>query len=451
MPNYAGTSTHNGFVFVNDGTGRFRDADASALPAGYYGSNTKNDDVLTFDIDGDGDEDVIISQGQRDPYYVGRHLQVLVNEGGRLVDQSWRLQGNEDRLGAFGHAEGAMYAVDVNRDGHLDLVDVTSGGNNIDAFRVFTNDGTGRFAAVDRSFYPTLGEGVNTHGQLPPFYPIDLGNPLGPDFVFFTHGGDGQTFAELTANLIRTTQAYWTGPNGINPADFGAPGFNEQFYLNTYADVAQAVSAGWFELGLAHYLAAGRTEGRAGSAPGTHVWFTPDGYEKVVSGNRSDYEIIIDTLGRIVVADQNGREEVHSALNRLHFDDGSLIFAAPTAAASVYPLYSAIFGRTPDRGGLDFWTSEVVRTGDISEIANIFIGSDEYVQRFGAATDDTAFLNALYQNILGRPADGAGLAFWRDALERGVVDRGDVAVGFAQSQEHLIALAPVMSDGLWVL
>ena len=57
-----------------------------------------------------------------------------------------------------------------------------------------------------------------------------------------------------------------TGPNGIDPAKYGAPGFNEFYYLLHNEDVANAVSNGSYVSGLAHYLAYGRAEGRASNA-----------------------------------------------------------------------------------------------------------------------------------------------------------------------------------------
>jgi Ca2+-binding RTX toxin-like protein len=88
--------------------------------------------------------------------------------------------------------------------------------------------------------------------------------------VFFSSAGDGQTFDALRVNLLKAIQPLGTGPGGSNPAQLGAPGFNEQYYLNTYLDIAAAVRDGAVESGLAHYLLHGRFEGRAAFAP--HTW-----------------------------------------------------------------------------------------------------------------------------------------------------------------------------------
>jgi predicted phage tail protein len=61
--------------------------------------------------------------------------------------------------------------------------------------------------------------------------------------------------------------ALGTGPNFVDPATLGVPGFNEFFYLRHYPDAASAVQAGQYTSGLAHYLAVGRARGYLPSAP----------------------------------------------------------------------------------------------------------------------------------------------------------------------------------------
>ena len=41
-----------------------------------------------------------------------------------------------------------------------------------------------------------------------------------------------------------------TGPFGLDPADFGVPGFNEFFYLRTYPEALRAVELGEYASGL---------------------------------------------------------------------------------------------------------------------------------------------------------------------------------------------------------
>jgi hypothetical protein len=62
--------------------------------------------------------------------------------------------------------------------------------------------------------------------------------------------------------------------------------------------------------------------------------------------------------------------------------------------------------------------------------------SSEFINRYGALTD-TGFVDALYQNVLGRLPDQAGLNFWLDQLEHQGQTRAVVLVGFAESPENV--------------
>ncbi len=77
--------------------------------------------------------------------------------------------------------------------------------------------------------------------------------------------------------------------------------------------------------------------------------------------------------------------------------------ASPSSTAWVDSLYRALFGRDPDPEGLEFWASEVDRTGD-------HLGTAVRV----AASNEGRLHNVddLYRAYLGRPADPDGAAFW---------------------------------------
>lgn len=79
-------------------------------------------------------------------------------------------------------------------------------------------------------------------------------------------------------------------------------------------------------------------------------------------------------------------------------------------------LYVAVFGRAPDKAGLDFWMARANSTTDVFQtIANGFVQHPVFTQVYGNLTG-SAFVNALYTNILGGPGDAAGVAFWTGQL-----------------------------------
>jgi hypothetical protein len=103
-------------------------------------------------------------------------------------------------------------------------------------------------------------------------------------------------------------------------------------------------------------------------------------------------------------------------------------------AFQVTQLYERYLGRTPDAAGLEGWVSYMESGATANDVAELILGSDEYSARAGGS--DFAFMNALYQNVLGRTAGGAELSGWLSALAEGA-SRTQVAEALLQSPEHI--------------
>lgn len=103
-------------------------------------------------------------------------------------------------------------------------------------------------------------------------------------------------------------------------------------------------------------------------------------------------------------------------------------------------LYRAVLRRTPDQAGLAFWLDRR-RTGgwSLARTAEFFVRSDEFVDRYGAL-GNRAFVTLIYTDVLGRPGDPDGIAFWTAQLDARRRTRGQVLIGFTESAEHRTAL-----------
>lgn len=104
--------------------------------------------------------------------------------------------------------------------------------------------------------------------------------------------------------------------------------------------------------------------------------------------------------------------------------------SASGRAAVIVRLYLAVFQREPDRAGFDYWTGLAAPT---AAVADYFANSPEFEARYGALSDDR-FVERVYQNVMGRASDRAGLEYWTTILRSGV-DRGAVMLGFSESPE----------------
>ena len=115
----------------------------------------------------------------------------------------------------------------------------------------------------------------------------------------------------------------------------------------------------------------------------------------------------------------------------------SFFFRSPEfnlSGSYITKLYLAIMLRDPDYGGWTGWFSYLRAGHSQTEILNQFLGSQEFQLRYGSL-DNTAFVTLVYNNVLNRAPDPAGLAQWVAWLNAGTYSRADVMNGFITSPE----------------
>ena len=281
-----------GFILINDGTGDFNEEEPILLPKGLEGTNNKVDDMVTGDINGDGFPDVIIASGKYNPYYVDRDIQILINENGTKFNDETNTRIINLRDDNSGHPEGAIYLIDFNDDGHLDIIDfqqnVENGlakdtltpGTEFPYFHtgisIFVNDGEGYFTAIEKDITKGIDNVSFKNGA---WSPVDFGSDYGVGFVFTM--GIQQGFApnnDYTDNnaiygvsTVRTTEKVYAGPDLKNPAKDGFPGFDENYYLRVNSGAKASVDNGEYSSALEHYKSVGKSENLQTFAKGTKV------------------------------------------------------------------------------------------------------------------------------------------------------------------------------------
>jgi hypothetical protein len=114
-------------------------------------------------------------------------------------------------------------------------------------------------------------------------------------------------------------------------------------------------------------------------------------------------------------------------------------------------LYQAALVRTPDISGLRFWVNRSRNGTQLRSIASSFAGSREFQRRYGSLTN-RQYVQQIYQNVLGRPGDPSGIAFWTKRLDTRKETRGGVLAGFSESAEHVRRTDPQMQPAAaWFL
>ena len=103
----------------------------------------------------------------------------------------------------------------------------------------------------------------------------------------------------------------------------------------------------------------------------------------------------------------------------------------------MFRLYNAAFARFPDADGLAYWI-DVFGSGTNTkrELANSFLGSEEFSERYGSNVSDSLYVDTLYTNVLGRLPDAEGKAYWLGQLSSGRETRAEALLGFAESTEN---------------
>jgi len=169
----------------------------------------------------------------------------------------------------------------------------------------------------------------------------------------------------------------------------------------------------------------------------------------VYRGARSLYTATLNGTD-LAVTDSTGLDgaDLLSLVERLQFSDLNLAFDIGGTAGQTYRLYQAAFARTPDIGGLSFWISQMDKGAALPQVSAAFIGSAEFVSKYGANPSNGDFVTLLYQNVLGRAPDAGGLAFWVNQLDGGTITRPDTLIGFSESTENQMALIGVLQQGI---
>ena len=180
--------------------------------------------------------------------------------------------------------------------------------------------------------------------------------------------------------------------------------------------------------------------------------FLISGEYKQASTGLTDAQFVDVLYGQILgrTGDGGGRQFWNSYLDQggtrdstvTGFTDSSEFqskYAAQSSAAYVEALYEHVLGRSGDGGGLVAWAGlldshAMTRTG----MARAFTGSAEFQAKY-VAPSDASFVDGLYENALGRRADAGSLQAWMNTLVHGT-SRADVAVSIVESveaQRHL--------------
>ena len=144
-----------------------------------------------------------------------------------------------------------------------------------------------------------------------------------------------------------------------------------------------------------------------------------------------------------------------TGVSSLQFQDQALSVANDIAATFnqvkgiddvsgvVCRLYNAAFARLPDAEGLENWINGNNSGGmTYATSAQEFSSSQEFQNRYGVNTTNTQYITTLYNNVLERSPDAAGLANYQSLLANGKA-RGALLLDFSESPENRVLFTQV--------
>lgn len=101
-------------------------------------------------------------------------------------------------------------------------------------------------------------------------------------------------------------------------------------------------------------------------------------------------------------------------------------------------LYVGFFHRAPDYSGLKFWKQKALNNRDRSgsssdavlrEIAEGFAQHPIFTRTY-SDLNNTAYVEEIYRNVLGRDGDPQGIQWWSHRIEEGELNRADMVSEF---------------------
>lgn len=120
----------------------------------------------------------------------------------------------------------------------------------------------------------------------------------------------------------------------------------------------------------------------------------------------------------------------------------SFMNSAEYKAHYITTVYQLFLERAPDASGLAYWTNKMGDpgtpslsrgSGDELYIVAAILGSDEFY--FKAGNTPQGWINALYHDLLGRPAEAGALTFWENKLAANPTDRDGLVRDILSSPE----------------
>lgn len=325
------------------------------------------------------------------------HTKFRINFTGQLVDGVYTLILGPAVTDFSGNAMN-QNANDINGEEPNDRFTVR--------FVINTSD-NGRF--ITGLFNDVLRRQSDTEGFLQYIDVVDAARAqaLGPVARFFVSSMEGR--ARLISEYYQTTRPTVIGNFLRRPASLGEINAWVSF-LNSGGTPQQAVA---------------------------QIVSSAEYFQKVGNSNLAFLnQLYSDLLGRGI--DLPGRDGFLNLLDNLATDSRRGVIDVLNRSGEYYGnlvrgIWSKYLGRGIGQGDVNFWVGQLSGGTFAERVITVVVGSAEYYARKGG--NDGAWVDGIFTDVLGRPADPAGRAALLAQLAAGF-SRDTVAFGVLQSDEY---------------
>jgi hypothetical protein len=159
-----------------------------------------------------------------------------------------------------------------------------------------------------------------------------------------------------------------------------------------------------------------------GTANSANARYAVAAYQQLL-GRTADSAGVDFHLGRLAAGGDRSRQTFVYAL----------LFSAEGSGQEVGRAYDDLLGRPADATGSAYWTNHLEGHG-VLDLRVLLLASDEYHARAGGT--NSAWIEALYLDVLGRASDPGGLQYWL-GLADGGTPRPLIVAGLYLSDEAL--------------
>lgn len=169
-------------------------------------------------------------------------------------------------------------------------------------------------------------------------------------------------------------------------------------------------------------------------------------------GGASDNEKLFQNIFQDLLARLPSASELQALVNALPAGRAlviqGLLQQNEYLTKQVESFYQELLKRAPDADGSAFWVGRLANGVAPEQVLAAIGGSPEYFEQ--RSSDNQQFVQQLYQDLLGRTGDQAGVDFWLGTLQQGGT-RERIVLGFANSKELIGLLVDDPNDVLGAL